>query len=269
MIDDDDPKTTQAHKDDQAQQIRSEHNNESTALRNVVDQLIALVQEIRTQREANTNERRRDRIWQRIIALGTLLVSILTLLVLIETYSIYSKIRDVESEQASIMTKQTSIMDKQREITEKTLPAIQAQANAALSSADAARTALTDTQQSFKVDQRPYVIIDAPYFVGTLVADRPVPAVNQFARDIGKAPASKVRRFIALHRFRASPISDPNGINRLVVFLDQAFTDLRKKADTKERFEPLIRTDMAPNLPRSPALRTRINRPFPQVTSKK
>jgi len=137
VADDNDPKKTGSYEQRETRQISSEQNGERAALTYVGDQLVALVEEIQAQGEATAGEYRRDRVWQRVFAVGTLLVSLLTLWVLFKTYGIYSKIQNVESQQATIMGTQTVIMNKQREITEKTLPALQEQARAASTQAAA------------------------------------------------------------------------------------------------------------------------------------
>jgi len=105
------------------------------------------------------------------------------------------------------------------------------------------RNAEKQTQQSFQIDERPYITIDgnAPQFLQSPnTAGIPVSA-NVVLKDIGKTPAVKTVWFVDLLPYRATNRPDYLG------YVDTAFEDLRKRRDStiKEQAAEMSR-DVAP-----------------------
>lgn len=117
-------------------------------------------------------------------------------------------------------------------------------ANAAES---AARTAAS-TLDVFKIEQRPYLVLDTlswAYPPGTAGKRT---TVNVYMKNIGKTPATKMINNLKLLRFRPLSPSDATSPEQFVRFLETAFDALRKKVyGDNGRYAALVRHDIAPN----------------------
>jgi len=162
VADDNDPKKTSAYQKQRAENDTPEDDDVGQALRTLSSQLGTFLDEIKTQRDTETSERRSDRYWQRLSAKIGISISSLTLLVLIFTYFVYRKIGQTEITQATIMATQATIMQGQKEITEKTLPAMQAQATAAIMAAKNSEDANKNALEMFTENHQPSVGVGTP-----------------------------------------------------------------------------------------------------------
>jgi hypothetical protein len=90
---------------------------------------------------------------------------------------------------------------------------------------------------------RPYMVAEAPRFVHPPAIGQPTDATD-FIRNVGKSPAIKIITNAKFLRYVNRAKSRP----MVFAFLDDAFNDLKIK-DTENRNEPLIRKDLAPNVP--------------------
>jgi hypothetical protein len=88
VADDDDPKKTQAYEPREAEHKSAEPYNVGRSLAELADQIGSLVQEIETDRDAQSSERQQDRYWQRGLAIATTIIAVLTLAVLVRTCSV-------------------------------------------------------------------------------------------------------------------------------------------------------------------------------------
>jgi hypothetical protein len=68
VTDSDDPKPTRPHEQSETEQKSSDTEEQRLALAKLANQLSSLVDEIKTDREAETAERHNDRYWQRVLA---------------------------------------------------------------------------------------------------------------------------------------------------------------------------------------------------------
>jgi hypothetical protein len=120
-------------------------------------------------------------------------------------------------------------------------------ADAAKSAADTADHTLKNSQMSFEIDQRPYLITDVPQFTGDgLVPDKGIEANITF-RNIGRTPA---RKYIAnVNLFRFEPSKGTKGLERLRRFLISSFDMLESEDATgrKEVEQTGAEQDIAPN----------------------
>jgi hypothetical protein len=92
-------------------------------------------------------------------------------------------------------------------------------------------------------------MVDKVEWATTPSAGGPPAEANVTFKDIGKTPAVEVRKFIALRRFRPLSKSDPEGTEKLVAFLESAFSNLGKQSQAPEKYAAKIRSDIAPNVP--------------------
>lgn len=105
------------------------------------------------------------------------------------------------------------------------------------------REALNASIASSRLDQRPYIVTDAPAFNQTSIVGNHEITANITFRNIGKTPALKI-----LHNLTMQPYT---GLNRdtYIQFMDRLFTDLKSK-DRQGRHQiessPYPEEDIAP-----------------------
>jgi len=131
----------------------------------------------------------------------------------------------------------------------KSTKAAEEAAKAASSAAKTADTTLKNQQQSFEIDQRPYMVCDIPVFSGNgLVADKPITA-NVTFKNIGRTPARRVATAVTLLRFDPLPRRSKNGTEKVMRFINAEFAALRdinsKSREVDNEFK--TGTDIAPN----------------------
>jgi hypothetical protein len=125
--------------------------------------------------------------------------------------------------------------------------AAQKSADAAKSAADTANTAFINSQKSFEIDQRPYMVADTPVFSGNgLSPDKAIQA-NVTFKNIGRTPSRKYVVNISLLRFE--PGKGTKGRNKLIRFLASSFRALESEnvIGRKEVEKYGIEQDVAPN----------------------
>jgi hypothetical protein len=121
-------------------------------------------------------------------------------------------------------------------------------ADAAKSAAATASATLTDSQKSFVINERPYVVTEgAPQFANPPAANVDINA-NVTLKNIGKTPARVVLWNAKLVKFESGPRT-PEGFEHVRVFIASVFDDLRKKnaAAVAEATAKGAETDVAPN----------------------
>jgi hypothetical protein len=91
-----------------------------------------------------------------------------------------------------------------------------------------------------QMEQRPYMIAEAPRFVDP-PTDGKKAGVTDFVRNVGKTPAIKLFSNAQLVRYKDSSKSRPE----IFAFLDSAFIDLKAK-NLGARQEPNLRKDIPP-----------------------
>lgn len=107
--------------------------------------------------------------------------------------------------------------------------------DAAQSAATTAAQTLINQQKSFEIDQRPYLVGQAPVFSGPgFVSDQPL-YVNVTVKDVGRTPAVQQLTFLRLvkHRVTGTTAADQMAGNRKV--LERVFNEMREReaADKK------------------------------------
>jgi hypothetical protein len=124
------------------------------------------------------------------------------------------------------------IASKQLGEMRKATTAAKDSADAAKKSADTASQTLLNSQTSFEIDQRPYMVTDVPEFAGNgLTPDKAIEA-NITLRNIGRSPARKYIANVNLLRFDGE--KGERGRGKLIRFLTSSFAELESK-DAKGR----------------------------------
>jgi len=115
---------------------------------------------------------------------------------------------------------------------EKQTPEIRKSADAAKSAADTAHATLVNSQKSFEIDERPYLVVESrhPEFAWYgLVANQKLSA-NVWFKNIGKGPA--IQKITAMHLLNyqvpAGHLSQQDYMNRLRAFTDKWFVQMRR-----------------------------------------
>jgi hypothetical protein len=121
-------------------------------------------------------------------------------------------------------------------------------AAAAKSAGETALATLNSSKESFQIEQRPYVVTENLQFVVGPLAPG-LTSINITFRNIGRTPAIRVKREIALLRFHPAPKITPSGVAKLVKFLDGSFQNLEGTLDLAagEKYAEAAREDLAPN----------------------
>jgi hypothetical protein len=145
---------------------------------------------------------------------------------------------------AYLYYRQAKIMGTQAEIMQRTLPLIGQQADAATSAANTASSTLQESQKSFRIDQRPYLVTETPQFVGPGPVANQIIQANVTFRNIGRTPAIKIFALDRLLSYR--PTRDRQ---RFVTFLRSTFAALDAKdiAGRKGLKDSPEEQDIAPN----------------------
>ena len=120
-------------------------------------------------------------------------------------------------------------------------------ADAAKKAAGIADDTLNSSKESFRIEQRPYVVAQIPQFVtGAFTPDRLIEA-NVTFKDVGKTPALKIVVNIAFRRFDGD--RGQAGREKLTNFLTSSFNTLalRDEKGRKEIERLGIGRDLAPN----------------------
>jgi hypothetical protein len=126
-------------------------------------------------------------------------------------------------------------------------------AGAAKSAAGTADAALKDSQKSFVINERPYIVVDgSPQFAEPPAANAPI-HVNITVRNIGKTPAIKILQNYKLTKYISSS-RDAKGIKQYRDFMISTFNELVKKSKAqRSELESLANfhaeQDVAPNTP--------------------
>jgi hypothetical protein len=134
-----------------------------------------------------------------------------------------------------------------KEMRKATVAAVAA-AGAAKKAAEVADSTFKNQQQSFQIDQRPYVVAETPIFSGNgFAADKPITA-NITLRNIGRTPARRIANTVILKRFDPLRKGQAGGTEKFVRFIDAEFASLRTRngqsRQTIEKFK--TGTDIAP-----------------------
>jgi len=116
-----------------------------------------------------------------------------------------------------------------------------AQTRAAQQSANVASETLRASERSFRIEQRPYIVMDTLAFFRPIAQDITT-YVNMTYTNIGKTPAINVRHHIRLIRYKPT-----HNVADLVSFLERSFNELRNANQTREKYSKLARMDIAPN----------------------
>jgi hypothetical protein len=130
---------------------------------------------------------------------------------------------------------------------QKATVATQEAAAAATSAANTADQNLKNSKESFRIEQRPYLVADVPQFVvGPLAPGKP--SANVTLKNIGRTPAVRIQSQLALLQFRPLKKS-PEGTEKVVTFMQENFQKLEHKIDVgnAEKYSELAREDLAPN----------------------
>jgi hypothetical protein len=129
----------------------------------------------------------------------------------------------------------------------KSADAAKQSADAAKKAADTADATLKSSRESFQTEQRPYLVAEVPQFIVTPIVPGVIRA-NVTFRDIGRTPATRIRRQIALLRYRPIRVR-AKAIEKLVAFVQVNFEILGHKLDeaATEEYSALVREDLAPN----------------------
>jgi hypothetical protein len=97
-------------------------------------------------------------------------------------------------------------------------------AEAAQVAANIASATLRHSEQSFRIDQRPYLVADSPQFsVPGLVPNTPLKVSNWFS-NIGRTPANKVFTYLKLVPYRIV-----KSRHYFRTFMDSVFAEIRKR----------------------------------------
>ena len=154
----------------------------------------------------------------------------------------------VLTRQLTTMSDQRDVMNQQLgEMIRQYLPLVKS-AEAAKQAADTARNALINSQKSFEIDERPYMVGDGPpEFSGAgLAADKSIQANMKF-KNIGRTAARKYIVNVGLRRF--DPETGEKGRAKLIQFLASSFDALEAQdANGRKEIEQFgIESDLAPN----------------------
>jgi hypothetical protein len=146
-----------------------------------------------------------------------------------------------------IYYRQAKIMGTQADIMQKTLPVVGQQADAATSAAHTAEATLQESQKTFRIEQRPYLVPETPTFAVSPTIPGPASS-NITIKNIGKTPAVRMMSAIVLIRHKAQKIT-PGAINKISAFLEGNFQELTRQLDTAipNKYAELVRQDLAPN----------------------
>jgi len=124
-------------------------------------------------------------------------------------------------------------------------------AEAAKSAANTAATALGDSQKSFEVENRPYVIIDGTtYFLKDEKGNTTLRTANINYKNVGKTPAQDVfifARYTSI-RFRRQKVSQQQFMAEINGAF-QAIVDDDSKSKSAEIYQQLDKADVAPDAP--------------------
>jgi hypothetical protein len=124
-------------------------------------------------------------------------------------------------------------------------------ANAAESAANTASISLAQSQAAFKVEQRPYLVVDvAPQFTDPLIPGRTL-HVNITYKNIGRSPANRIVDNFHLIKFHP-PRKGAKGDKRFRVFINSVFASLNKENSAgreERRAYASAEQDVAPNQP--------------------
>jgi hypothetical protein len=120
-------------------------------------------------------------------------------------------------------------------------------AAAAKKAADTADDTLKSSKASFQIEQRPYMVTENLQFVVGPLAPG-LTSANITFRNIGRTPAIRNRRSIALLKFHPGP-KTPGGIAKFIKFLEGSFEDLGHNLDlmAADKNAEKAREDLAPN----------------------
>lgn len=141
--------------------------------------------------------------------------------------------------------KQWEVMNSQLVEITKQYPELQKSSNAAKSAADTAADTLRGSKESFRIEQRPYMVVEKPEFLNPPAYHADIEANITF-KNIGKSPAIKARREVSFIGF--APPKRAEGVKKLVVFLEGSFREIEDKLDKaeRERYYSYVREDVAP-----------------------
>jgi hypothetical protein len=105
----------------------------------------------------------------------------------------------------------------------QTLAEMKAQSAAAQGAATTAEGTLKQTRNALMIEQRPYLIAEAPSFVGQAINPGQEVTASVAVKNIGKTPAIRVLTDIKILKFRATTQPD------YVKFIESAFAGLRRE----------------------------------------
>jgi hypothetical protein len=146
---------------------------------------------------------------------------------------------------------QLGVMRVQFKAMKSQLEEMQKQSVAAISTAVTGAETLNASNESFQIQQRPYLVTQAPSFVdgaGPTVIGRA--RVNLFYFDIGKTPAIKIHRSSRLIKFYAITGRESAAHAKVAKFMQATFDDLHreleKEAKSDSQYASVLRNDLAP-----------------------
>jgi hypothetical protein len=121
-------------------------------------------------------------------------------------------------------------------------------ANAATVAADTARNTLDNSKESFRIEQRPYLIPDFPQFV-VPPTNPGITSANITLRNIGKTPAVKIRWQLYLVRYRPMKKDAPGATEKVVNFMKNNFQNLTDDLNRGDaaKYTGWSHEDLAPN----------------------